>query len=490
MKPIPLFGSELKSYSQAVSSQRRLNMMYDIRVDNDRSSIVAVNTPGSSLFITLPTYPIRGWRVINQYLYVLAGNTLYRVFTDGSYVIYGTIGTSTGYVSMADNSVVLMIVDGVQGYLVSLPPAAVAAPQIITDTNFPNGANSVAMLDTRFIVNQPLSTTDTRRFAVSQLFLGLSGSTTLANCFSATDGSGQIYGTKENYSDTLVAVEVYSGVLILWGKYSIELWQDVASTPLPYARINGATQSWGLAAPYSHAEVGNTVVFLGANPDGGLRVMQLAGSTLTAISTSDIDYIITHLSFINDAVALAYTAYGHPVYQLTFPTANITLAYDLATNVWHQAQTGTAIQARHYASLGIVYNQKNYVADASSGAIYILDENTYQDNGTTIPREICTRHIRGAGNQISLMQLYIDIETGVGNSTTSNPQVFVSFSKDNGKTFGPERQKSLGAIGQYITRVTFNRMGAARDFVVKLRTTDSTKFVVLSGSAVVEAVDG
>lgn len=472
MKPIPLFGTEVASYSQVVTAQRRLNVIYDIRKDQDRgSAVVAVGTPGSVLWTTvLGGTVIRGWHAVGTTLYVVSGQVLYRVLPTG--VVSGTalvLTTSDGPVSLEDNGVDLIVVDGVGGYLYRL---ATGATSTITDVNFPNGASSVAFLNGRFIVNKPA----TREFYVSAV---LDGATW-------TYLGLPIFGTKENSSDLLVDVSVLNGVLILWGQFSMEFWQDVGTVPLPYQRINGATQTWGLAAKASNVRVGNTEMFLGYSPDGGIQVMRLNGYTPVPVSDSDINYLISNFPDFADATALVYTAYGHSIYQITFPISNRTLAYDLTTGVWHDAQTGTTPLGRHYGKLGITFNGRNYISDYDNANIYQLDEDLYTDNGNTIPREICTRHVRAAGNELFLAQLMLDFETGTGN----NPTVYISISRDGGRTFGPEKQRPLGAVGKYLTRVVFNRLGRARDFVFKIRMTDAAKFVIASGSAVVEVADG
>lgn len=473
MKPIPLFGTEVTSYSQVVTAQRRLNVIYDLRKDQDRgSAVVAVGTPGSVKWTDVlgATTPVRGWWAVGTSLFVVVGQQLYKVSAAG--VVSGTamtLVTSDGPVSIQDNGVDLIVVDGVGGYLYRLATGAVST---ITDPFFPNGATSVAFLNSRFIVNKP----GTREFYVSAVLDGATWS------YSGLP----IYGTKENSSDLLVDVSVLNGVLILWGQFSIEFWQDVGTTPLPFQRINGATQTWGLAAPASNVRAGNTEMFLGYSPDGGIQVLRLNAYTPVPVSDSDINYLISNFPDFAEATALVYTAYGHSIYQLTFPVSNRTLAYDLTTGVWHDAQTGTAPMGRHYGKLGITFNGLNYITDYENSNIYQLDEDLYTDNGATIPREICTRHVRAGGNEVFLAQLMLDFETGTGN----NPTVYISVSRDGGRTFGPEKQRPLGAVGQYLTRVVYNRLGRARDFVFKIRMTDAAKFVIASGSAVVEVADG
>ena len=470
MKQIPLFGAGLTSYSAVVTRQRRLNVIYDIRKDQDRAAIVAVGTPGCRLWITLPTYPVRGYRVVGRTLYVVAGNVLYTVSTGGIVTSLGVLATVATYVSMADDSVTLVIADGIAGYGVNISTGVIS---VIADANFPNGCTSVDVLNSHIIAHVP----GTRKFRISGLL-------------AATTWSPEIYGTKENASDLLQAIEVLNGVLILWGDTTLEQWQDVGDYPLPYDRIQGATQLYGLAAVHSRVQVGNSTIFLGKSRDGGLKILQLVGGQIQAISDSDIEYLLSNFSVTADAVGMAYTAYGHPIYQITFPSIPRTLAYDLSTGMWHDAQTGLTVQGRHFANLSVAFNGLNLVSDSTTGNLYIMDEDTYTDNGVAIPREVCTRHIRNAGNDIFLARAFFDFETGVGSSAALDPQVMVSVSRDGGRTFGPEKRRSIGAVGDYVKRVTLNRLGQGFDLVLKIRVTDSVKFVICGGSAEIESVNG
>lgn len=466
MKPIPLFGTGIKSYSEVVTAQRRLNCFFDARPDGDRNAFVLRGTPGTVLRFTLPTSPIRGWRVVKGLLYIVAGSILYEVSTAGVVTSRGSIATGTGSVIMADNGIELMLVDGTGGYLYTLATLALAT---IVDANFPNGATSVSFLNGRFQVEKAGS----RQYYVGQSYAGATW-------------TPAIFASKENSADNIVAVQVWNGTLILWGTTSMEFWQDVGSSPVPYQRINGATQTWGLAAVLSRAELNNSVVFLGQNPQGSVQVLMLNGYVPTRISTSDIEHIINGFSVFSDAVSLTYMIDGHPMYQLTFPTGNRSFLYDSLTNTWQEVQTGLALEGRHYANLGVVFNTLNYVSDYQSGNVYQFSDAIYTDNGTLIKREGCSRHVRNGGDEFSIDELVLDMETGVGlqNGQGSNPQIMLQISKDGGRTFGTERWASVGKVGQYFSpRVIWRRLGMAVDFVFKFRMTDPVKFIITSGSA-------
>lgn len=466
MKPIPLFGSGIKSLSASVTAQRRVNCFYDIRQDEDKTKIVLRGTPGSFAQYVLTDGPIRGWRVVGDYKYVVAGATVFRVANDYSFIILGQISNSGQYVSMDDNSLQIIFVDGRQGYSIALPSGA---PTPITDANFPNGATSVCVLDSRAICENP----GTRSYYISSQL-------------DVTLWSPIIFGTKENSSDLLIAVDVLNGALILWGAKNMEFWQDIATSPNPFGRINGASQTWGLAAKYSRSLLNNTLIFLGQNPQGGVQVMVLDGYKPKRVSTSDIENIISSFIVFSDAIALTYMVDGHPMYQITFPAANRTFLYDSLTGMWYEPQSGVGDYARSFANLGIVFHAQNYVSDTNSGTGYQLSSSLFLENGAPIKRMVTSRHVRMDGNNFSISEIILEIEVGGGTATGQgqNPQIIMQVSKDGGKTFGPERWKSLGKMGQYRRRVRWDRIGSSSDFVFRFTLTDPIQFVVTLAEAV------
>lgn len=481
MKAIPLFGDGVNAYSPVVSRQRRLNCFYDVRKDGDKYSSILRGTPGSVRFVQLPTYPVRGWRVVGSLLYVVAGSALYSVNTSGAYTVLGALTISNSSVSMSDNGVQLGMVDGASLYCYTLVTGSYSQSALntagsfgkVTDANFPAGATSLAFLDGRIITNRPSS----RQFYVSEQY-DLTAWTNVSSL--------PTYGTKENSSDQLLAVDVLNGALVLWGAQSIEFWQDVGSFPLPFQRINGATQTWGLASVYSRAFLNNTMIFLGQNPQGGVQVMLLNGYAPQRVSTSDIENIFSSFSTVTDATALTYIVDGHPMYQINFPTANRSFLYDALTGIWQEVQTGLAIQARHYGNLGVAFNAENYISDYSSGNIYQLRTDVYTDNGSPIKRQVASRHMHAGGNELALSELWLDIETGVGLQAGQgvDPQIMLQVSRDGGRTFGAEKWVSIGKVGQYLSpRAYWKRLGSAKDFVFQWTVTDPVKFTIVGGSA-------
>lgn len=485
MKPIPLFGSSITALniSKVITSQRRLNCWWYIPVDGDKTDAALIGTFGLTLWSNLPTYPIRGWRVVGLWLYVVSGNTLYRVSNSGTYTALGTLSalSGTSKVTLTDNSVQLGVVDGVNLYCYTIVTGSYAQAAlnaagswgIVTDPNLPKGPTTIDFIDGRNLVEQPNS---------RQAFVSAS--------YDLTNWTPALYFTKENYPGNLSAVSVLNGLVLLWGFVDIEFWQDVGGAVLPYARIPGSTAAWGLAAKFSRALVNNTVYWLATNPTGSLQVMKLNGYTPTRVSNSDVEAIFEQFSVTSDAVALGYTAFGHGMYQITFPTEMRSFLFDSFTGMWQEVQTGLALTGRHQAELGVTFNAENYVSDYSNGNIYYLDVRNETDNGQAIKRQFTSRHIRDGGNTISISELFLDMETGVGlqSGQGSDPQISVEVSKDNGRTFGGPRLTSLGKVGQYrAPRVYWRGLGRSKDFVFRFTITDPVKMVVTGGAATIGA---
>lgn len=76
---------------------------------------------------------------------------------------------------------------------------------------------------------------------------------------------------------------------------------------------------------------------------------------------------------------------------------------------------------------------------------------------------------------------------------SAEPQVMLRWSNDAGRTWGPESQRSVGAIGEYSKRVRWNRCGQGRRRVFEVSTSDRFKpritnaYIEVTGDAVEKA---
>ena len=179
MKKIPFVGPAYVYRSISFDGQRSVNLMpIKSEVDTSKDITALMGTPGLKTFLTLPKAPIRACRNIQERGFVVAGNSLYEIFVDGTFVERGVLDSSTGFVSMSDNGLQLIMVDGPNGHVFTLATNAFVK---ITSPNF-LGADTVTFLDGYFVLNKP----DSQIFYISALYDGL---TYNALDFASAEGS-------------------------------------------------------------------------------------------------------------------------------------------------------------------------------------------------------------------------------------------------------------------------------------------------------------
>lgn len=72
----------------------------------------------------------------------------------------------------------------------------------------------------------------------------------------------------------------------------------------------------------------------------------------------------------------------------------------------------------------------------------------------------------------------------------SDQYVEVCYSKDGGYNWSNWKRKDIGEVGQYERRIRFNRFGAARQIVFKIRVSSPRVSDLLGGVAMYEGTDG
>lgn len=455
----PLFGLGDTGRSPNLSAQRRINLFAEVKQDADKSGLVFYGTPGKTLFTSFGDPVTRGLWQMGDYLYVVNGGTLYRVNSSGTITSLGGLSTTAGRVVMSDNGTQVMLVDGSFGYIYDASGGTFAK---ITDADFLANPTSVTFQDGYFIV----TFANSAKFQISALYDG-------------TNWAALDFAKAEANPDNLVAVLAAQGQICLFGELTTEFWTNTGAADFPYARIQGSTTEWGLAAKNSLVKFNDSVTFLGRNKLGEVEVVAMQGYTPTPISTPEVSQAINAYAATSDATGMSYRKGGHSFYQLNFPTAGVSWLFDGNMGAWSELQSGS-LGARDAGEIAIQWNSKTYVSDYANGRIYLLDLNTYTENGATIVRELTSKHVYSE-QLMHVYRLWLDLEVGVGNAVYpgDNPQVMLRVSKNGGKTWGPERTMSMQRQGAYGLRCYVNRLGRSYDWTFKFRISDPVKVTIL-----------
>lgn len=335
-----------------------------------------------------------------------------------------------------------------------------------TDGAFSGGTN-VDIVDNYFVYNRP----GTQQFGASGVLSPIS--------------SGLSFSSKDGAPDDLVTLIVDHREIYLLGETSSEVWVDQGTFPFPFSRIPGTSTQHGIAAADSVARLGNSFAYLAKNNRGTAQIVQMNGYVPQRISTHAVENSLTGY-VISDAVAWTYQIEGHEVYVISFPSIQLTWAYDINSGMWHKwLYTNNLGQyERCRGNCAAVFQGYVLVGDYSNGKIYHLDKNIYTDDGQLVRRLRRAPHLVTDFQRQYFAELQIQFQPGVGLDIGQgeNPQAMLRWSSDGGSTWSNEHWTSIGLIGKYQNRAIWRRLGTARDRIFEVVVTDPVKCVIVSAN--------
>ena len=456
---VPMFGLGVQEKSRVSTAQRRVNLYYEIQQDPDRTRMVAYKTPGlEAPFVDFGDTAVRGviWPPTSDYVYFVHRGTFWEVNNAGVATSRGTVGTTSGKVSLAENGTQIMLVDGTAGWVYNM--GTLAFTQIV-DPSFPNGARSCAWSD--------------------GFFLAELGNLWYVSDYNDATGWPGDFAAAESNPDGIARIIVDHQNVHLFGAQSLEFWENTGSADFPFERIPGTTQEWGCAAPNSIAKFDDSLALLAQNRLGQVIAATVRGYRVERISNHDLEAKWAAYGSFADAVAYSYMLDGHPMYVVSFPIGGESWLYDGSTGAWSQLKSYGL--TRHRSELHVNYLGRNYVTDYSTGRVYRLSPEAYTDNGDPIRWEIVGRHVFDGLRKMGIDAFQLDMETGMALSTGqgSDPQVMLRISHDGGRTWGAERMRSSGKLGEYKKRLIWRKCGRARDFTFWAAGSDPVKTAIM-----------
>lgn len=355
---------------------------------------------------------------------------------------------------------------------------------------------------------------------------------------SASGGSGSLtnngqlqVGSITTHPGTIVACRTLHRRLFLFSQYYTEVWENAGiGTNLPFRRNNALLMEYGTPALGSISVGFDMMIFLSQTRDGLGSVMQVKGTESVPISTSALDAVLAMYANnqeVSDCRGFLIKENNIIFYRMNFTAANHTYVYNVTMSdpssdvakLWHEEETLNG--DRHVAQTHAYFNGINYVGHYSLPILYVLDNNTFTNDGEAIKRMRITRAFVPPGYQrLRIDRLQIDLLQGnieevkeqyeEINLTTedsivitnennnpilleqemliSNPQnlsVFLSISKDGGQTYGYKLRAPMGFVGQRTFRTVWRKLGTiprGQAFVAKFEFFQQVPFVVLGAS--------
>lgn len=458
-------GGSSQQISLPFNAERTVNM-YAVLDQQGKKPASLYARPGNALFATLGSGAGRGGFVAtNGRVFVVSGSQLYELFAGGTGTVLGSLLTSSGDLTFAENGVQLAICDGTDLYILTY---ATNVFQRVVSPNLPS-ASSVKFLDGYFVVSRSPSS---GIFQISAPFDGLT--------WAALD-----FATAESSPDSLLCVAVIFGQLWLFGDISIEPWTNTGSAAFPFQRVSNSSKlSVGVAAPATVLEVDNTAFWVGKDTNGTGIVYRADGYSPLRISTEAIELRLQAAPSISTLKAMTYQEAGHVFYIITGGGMETALVYDVSTKLWTEwAYLNSSGNYELPLTNALFYAFNNTLAlDRKSGKVYHQSAEFYSDNGDEIACDRVFTHIFDNGNPFLIKNLTVNFETGVGNSTVTTPKAMLYLSRDGGRTFYTYYEAFMGKAGEFLSRVVFWRLGRHRQCTFRVRVTDSVKRVITGGA--------
>jgi len=462
--------------------------------------------PGNAPFGTLPVpagfnKPNRGLIEYRGHVYGVNGDTPFTIDKNGVYTkLMQPDGVTQAFVvndglpvSMVGNGTgQIFVASGGEGYVIQVGPNTVTG-------GFPGflGASMATFQDGYIIVLTPNS---------NQYQISGTDATPLGD---ATKWSVANVSIQAGQGDLLRALISSREYLRLFGTRRIQVHHDVGARGaglFPFENYNEIFIETGIAAALSLADLGESLVWIGEDARGQRACWRDVSFRPERISTFAVERFWQSYPRVDDAVAFAFIWLGHLFYQITFPSANpvpgggpplgATWLYDATVSsliekpIWTERSFTNALNFQiarselfHCYAFG-----KHLVgsggADGNPGAVYQYSGTQYTDSGTDaagaqsqqpIVRDRIAPHLWSAFKRIVYNRIEFEVARGVGLDGVgqgTNPTIMLRWSNDAGSTFGPEQEIPVGKIGQYLTRVHYDRVRYGRDRVFWLRASD------------------
>lgn len=475
------------SESLPISAQECVNFYPSVVQTNAEAKVTLFGTPGLIEKATAGTAEFnRGAHVLSDVPYFVNGGNLYRLdrtidaFGVASFTAVKVNGavtiTGSKTVSIADNGTQMCIVDPTSSakFNAWIYVEGVGLTQV-SDADFDGPASAVVFVDGFFLFTKK----DGQKFFVSALRDGLT--------YNALD-----FASAEVDPDPIRAPFVLKNQVFIFGSQTVETFQNIGGSGFPFQRINGQVLQKGILAALSVTEVQGAMAWVGSSVNEGPAIWISSGAQPKRISTRAIENQLRTFTDqqIEDAIVLKYSQAGSYFVAWTFP-GQATFVYDTSSQLWHERSSRITVTDVVWRPASIVdaYGEL-IVGDTFSNKIGFLDKETFTEYTEDIIGVFSMPPIDNDGQPYFMDSIELFMESGNALTTGqgSDPEIRMSFSDNGGRTFSNSISRNIGKIGEFNTRVMWNRLGrVARQRIFKFQISEPIKRVIIKAEANIES---
>lgn len=452
--PIPLASESYEAATPVASIQRLVNLYAEANPSGSEFPFTLHSAPGLKLFEAVGSGPIRGLCSMGDVLFVVSGDELYAVSSNGTSVLVGTIA-GIGAVRMTTNGVHVVICTSLHAYAATETTLIVLPQQCLNGAAYQDGYGVYTQAGTQNI-----------------WISGLDDLTSI---------DGLDFTTADASYDNVVGCISDHRELIVFKEKTTEIYNNTGASSFPFERSSIGFFERGCAGAGSIAKADNKVHWLGDD----LGVYQMNGYQPQRISTPGIDVVIKSLASPETAEGFTLSYFGHVFYCLSF--SDRALLFDITTGKWCERESYDC-NGRWRANCCVEVWSKHIVGDFENGNLYEIDSATFDENSEPLIRKVVSPHITGSGARASMPSVEAIIEPGVGlnSGQGSDPQARLRWTDNDGRTWSNYLTAPIGQIGEYSCRTIWNRLGQFRRRSLELSISDPVKVSITGLYARVE----
>lgn len=263
--------------------------------------------------------------------------------------------------------------------------------------------------------------------------------------------------------------------LYVVGENTIEIWQNIGSSPIPFAR--SFVWQYGTPAPYSITAADNSIFIL----DQNRRILQFSGRSLARVSEG-IERALESYSTVSDCWSASFRYKGSVHVLFNFPTAGKTWSIDLKNQQWTEWRGFDSGWARLRMN-SLVYVPSldtTYAGDYNSGSLYQFSDTTKTDAGGIFKRSrrFSFRNLGASVRKRSnwlRFNLNRDVASYSGTTSQTNPQVELRYN-DDGKGWVDFKPRDMGLKGELKHHIEWRRLGQYRNRQYEYQISDPVEF--------------
>lgn len=455
------------------------------------------------------------------FMIAVIGDGVYKISSGLGTSFIGSIDTSSGTVSIAENNVnQICIVDGLKAYIYNYSVSTFTTQTLVWNGNAVRPAY-VDYHNTYFLIgSSELSTNTSYWYAAAR-----ATDDTIAI---ALQDQFQI-STKPDTAKAVLRMPGRGNNVIVFGNTVAEIWTHVGGTE-NYRRVSSTNINTGTISSATIAASDDMIVWLASNEDEAPVIMVTNGSESRQISTDGISSLIESLSRPDESTGFIYKQNGHLFYHLTFYNSddNLSLLYDFNTDKFYHISDESLNY--HPARISAFFNKKVYFVSLDDNCLYEMSQDLVDYNysitddsaGDVIPRIRITNTIRkddssifrtgsftfwieqgvttypkalegqftcdglilaedGSTEILTEDEITILAEDGGCSINDNRPRLDLSFSKNGNQSFSNVVSRYLNSQGVYRNQINWHKLGHANELTFQIRFYGLNRFVANNG---------